>query len=333
MNILAIETSCDETAVAVVCDGKTVLSSLVSSQADTHSVFGGVVPEIASRLHCEYISSLTANALTDAGVTIDDIDAVAVTYAPGLVGALLVGINFAKGVSMAINKPIIPVHHIKSHIAANYILHDELEPPFLSLVVSGGHSHIIEVLGYTQFRVIGRTRDDAAGEAFDKAARAMGLGYPGGIEIEKAAKGGDSSAYKFTKPRLANGEYDYSFSGLKTALINTIHNARQKGESINTSDLAASFQEVLCDILTEKFILAANRFGYKKIALAGGVSANSRLREILEERCQPDGIKLYLPPLWLCGDNAAMVGVQGYYEYLAGNTGDMSLNAYPSLAV
>lgn len=330
MKILAIESSCDETACAVVKDGRNIVSSIVATQIDEHKLYGGVVPEIASRRHCENIAGVCDEALLQAGLRLSDCDAVAVTYAPGLIGALLVGVNFAKSLALAINKPLIPVHHIKGHIAANYIAHSELEPPYLCLVASGGHSHIIKVNDYTKFETIGKTLDDAAGEAFDKAARSMGFPYPGGIHVDKAAKLGDSKRYKLPIPKTEN-PYDFSFSGLKTAVINLVHNAEQKGEDINVNDLAASFQHTACDILTSKFIRAALDNGYKTITLAGGVAANSGLRETLTKQAGLHGMKLYIPPISLCGDNAAMIGSQGYYEYLAGNIADSSLNAVASL--
>ncbi len=330
MKILAIESSCDETACAVVKDGRNIVSSIVATQIDEHKLYGGVVPEIASRRHCENIAGVCDEALLQAGLRLSDCDAVAVTYAPGLIGALLVGVNFAKSLALAINKPLIPVHHIKGHIAANYIAHSELEPPYLCLVASGGHSHIIKVNDYTKFETIGKTLDDAAGEAFDKAARSMGFPYPGGIHVDKAAKLGDSKRYKLPIPKTEN-PYDFSFSGLKTAVINLVHNAEQKGEDINVNDLAASFQHTACDILTSKFIRAALDNGYKTITLAGGVAANSGLRETLTKQADLHGMKLYIPPISLCGDNAAMIGSQGYYEYLAGNIADSSLNAVASL--
>ena len=330
MKILSIESSCDETACAVVEDGRTVVSSVIATQIDEHKLYGGVVPEIASRRHCENIVGVCDEALAKAGLKLTDCDAVAVTYAPGLIGALLVGVNFAKSLALAANKPLIPVHHIKGHIAANYIAHKELEPPYLCLVASGGHSHIIKVKSYTEFETIGKTLDDAAGEAFDKAARAMGFPYPGGIHIDNAAKLGNSSCYKLPVPKTEN-PYDFSFSGLKTAIINLIHNAEQKGDEINKNDLSASFQYTACTMLTTKFIKAALDNGYEKIALAGGVAANSGLREMLIEQAESNGMKLYIPPISLCGDNAAMIGSQAYYEYLSGNIADSSLNAVASL--
>ncbi len=327
MKILAIESSCDETAAAVVENGRTVLSSVVATQIDEHKLYGGVVPEIASRRHCENITGVTDEALKNAGLTLDDIDAVAVTNAPGLIGALFVGVNFAKGIAAAKNIPLIAVHHIKGHIAANYITHADLEPPYMCLVVSGGHTHIVKVNSYTELETVGRTTDDAAGEAFDKAARAMGFDYPGGIHIDNASKTGDKTKYKLPRP-ATKGEYDFSFSGLKTAVINLVHNAKQKGEEVDINSLAASFSYTVADMLTDKFIAAAKEYGYNKIALAGGVAANSVLRSVLSQRAEKEGMKLYIPTISLCGDNAAMIGCQGYYEYLEGNIADMSLNAY-----
>lgn len=333
MKLLAIESSCDETAAAVVEDGRRVLSSVIHSQVAEHQKYGGVVPEIASRRHAENIVDITERALADAGATLATIDAVAVTYAPGLIGALLVGVNFAKGLCLSAGKPLIPVHHIRGHIAANYIAHPQLAPPFLCLVASGGHSHIIEVLGYTKFRVIGRTRDDAAGEAFDKAARSMGFCYPGGVYIDKAAQLGDPGAYRLPIPRVDGSPFDFSFSGLKTAVINLVHNAAQKGEVINNNDLAASFQSTVCKILTGKLMLAARETGHKTIVAAGGVCANSGLRAALAAECAQNGYRLFLPPLELCGDNAAMIGTQGYYEFLAGNVASLTLNGCASMPV
>ena len=333
MRILSIESSCDETAAAVVEDGRTVLSSVVASQVEEHKLYGGVVPEIASRRHCEAINPVVKKALTDAGLAISDIDAIAVTYAPGLIGALLVGVNFAKGLSMSSGIPLVPVHHLRSHIAANYIEHKELEPPFLCLVVSGGHSHIVEVMDYTSMRVIGKTRDDAAGEAFDKAARTMGMPYPGGIHLDKAAENGDPLAFKLPHPKVEGAPYDFSFSGLKTAVINLIHNASQKGQELPVNDLSASFRKAVVDSLTENFLRAADDLGYKTLVLAGGVSANSLLRRRMDEECEKRSMKCCYPPLSLCGDNGAMVGAQGYYEFLSGNIADASLNARATMTI
>ncbi len=333
MKILAIESSCDETAVAIVEDGTKMHSNIIATQIAEHRLYGGVVPEIASRRHCENIVGVTDEALRAAKMTLDDIDAIAVTYAPGLIGALLVGVNFAKGLSLSTGKPLIPVHHIRSHIAANYLEYKELKPPFLCLVVSGGHTHIIEVKSHTEFKVIGRTRDDAAGEAFDKAARAMGYPYPGGIEIDKAAVLGNPLAYKLPRPRVEGSEYDMSFSGLKTAVLNLLHNSEQKGIEVNKVDLSASFQLAVCDILSDKLMLAAKNFGYTNIVVAGGVCANSGIRKRLSDECAKRGYKLYLPPLKYCGDNAAMVGSQAYFEYLSGNIASLDLNAISTLPI
>ena len=331
MKILAIESSCDETASAVVEDGRKILSNIIATQVEEHKLYGGVVPEIASRRHCESIVGVTDEALTQAGLTLAEIDAVAVTYAPGLIGALLVGVNFAKGLAFAAGKPLIPVHHIKGHIAANYIAHPELEPPYICLAASGGHSQIMKVESYTRYSTVGRTLDDAAGEAFDKAARAMGFPYPGGVYIDRASKRGDSRKYRLPRPHTA-GPYDFSFSGLKTNVINLVHNAAQKGEEIDVDSLAASFQYTVADILTSKFVAAAVDLGYKTAALAGGVAANSGLRTMLEERCKEHGITLFVPPIALCGDNAAMIGSQAYFEYTeAGASADLALNAAASM--
>ena len=333
MKILAIESSCDETAASVVENGRKVLSSVIASQVSEHIKFGGVVPEIASRRHAENISAVVNKALTDAELTLDDIDAVAVTYAPGLIGALLVGVNYAKALSFGRNLPLIPVHHLRSHIAANYITHPDLEPPFFCLVVSGGNTLIAEVKSYTEFNIIGRTRDDAAGEALDKAARTMGIPYPGGLNLDRISKNGDSSAFKFPKPKVENCPYDFSFSGLKTSVINTIHNASQKGTPVNEADLGASFMKAVATSLCENTEKAMLDYGYSKLVLAGGVSANSVLRNQITEVCKKHGWKLYLPELSLCGDNAAMVGAQGYYEYLSGNTATLELNAYAGMEI
>ena len=327
MKILAIESSCDETAAAVVEDGRTVLSSIIASQVDEHALYGGVVPEIASRRHCENIVPIVDKALKDANTTLNNIDAIAVTYAPGLIGALLVGVNYAKGLSMAAQKPLIPVHHIKGHIASNYIAYSDLEPPFMCLVASGGHSHIVEVNSYTDFDVIGRTRDDAAGEAFDKVARVLGFPYPGGISIDKMSKLGDGNAHKLPHPIIDGSPFDFSFSGLKTAVINLVHNHEQKNIPLDKNDIAASFQRTVCEMLSERLIAAAEKHAHTKIAIAGGVAANTELRAMVKEACDKRGWKLYIPPIELCGDNAAMIGSQAYYEYKNGNFADESLNA------
>lgn len=333
MKILGIESSCDETAASVSENGRTILSNVVSTQIEEHKKYGGVVPEIASRRHCENILGVVDKAIADAGCTLDDIDAIAVTYAPGLIGALLVGVSFAKGLAMSTGKPLIPVHHIAGHIAANYIAHPELEPPYLCLVASGGHSLIVKVEDYTKFSVIGRTHDDAAGEAFDKAARVLGLPYPGGVQIDRFAASGDPNGYKLPHPKVTGGEFDFSFSGLKTAVINTAHNAEQKGIEINKADLAASFQKTVSEILADTTVRAAKSLGYKTIAAAGGVTANSGIRAKLEAECRKMGARLYLPPLSLCGDNGAMIACQGYYDYLAGKRADESLNAVATLSL
>lgn len=333
MKILAIESSCDETAAAVVEDGRTVLSNIISSQVEEHKIYGGVVPEIASRRHAENISGVVEKALEEAHCTYDDIDAVGVTYAPGLIGALLVGVNFAKGLAFSTAKPLIPVHHLRSHIAANYITDTSLEPPFLALVVSGGHSHIIDVKSYTNFKIIGKTRDDAAGECLDKAARSMGIPYPGGANLDKIAKNGNSDAYKFPYPRVDGAPLDFSFSGLKTSVINIIHNSQQKGDTINIEDLGASYIRQVVKCLTDNTMKAAELTGHKKIVVAGGVSANSVLRSELSLLCKKRNLELYMPELSLCGDNAAMVGSQAYYEYLAGHIAKENLNAIASLGI
>lgn len=333
MLILGIESSCDETAAAVVEDGRKIVSSVVATQIEKHKVFGGVVPEIASRMHAECISQVVRQALDEAGVSLDDITAIAVTAAPGLIGSLLVGVSFAKGLAWSAGKPLVPVHHLRGHIAANYIAHPELEPPFLCLVVSGGHSHIVEVSDYTHMRVIGRTRDDAAGEAFDKTARSLGLPYPGGVHLDKIADNGNGDAFTFPKPKIDGSPLDFSFSGLKTAVINTIHNMKQKGEEPPVEDMAASVRRCVTDILTERFMLAAKQTGYMRLALAGGVSANSELRRRMDELCAKRGYELYYPPLSLCGDNAAMIAAQGYYEYQAGKRADLALNACAAMPI
>ena len=333
MKILAFESSCDETAVAIVEDGRKILANKIASQIEIHALYGGVVPEIASRAHTEAISKLTYEALDEAKLTLEDIDAIAVTNCPGLIGALLVGVSYAKGLAFAKNKPLVPVHHIAGHIAANYISHPELKPPYLCLVVSGGHSHIVEVLDYTHYRVVGKTRDDAAGECFDKVARTLGYPYPGGKYIDEAAKKGSKTAYKFPHPKLSGNEYDFSFSGIKTAVINLVHNASQKGEEVIKEDVAASFQKTVSDILAEKLMAAAENLGYNKIVVAGGVSANSGVRAKIKKECDKRGYELYMPEFKYCGDNAAMIGAQGYYDYLSGKRADESLNAIATLSL
>lgn len=335
MRILGIESSCDETAAAIVQDGRLILSNVIASQADEHKKYGGVVPELASRRHCENILPVVRKALDDAGMTIDDVDGIAVTYAPGLIGALLVGVSFAKGLSMMSGKPLIPVHHTEGHAAANYLVpaaDDKpiLEPPYLGLIVSGGHTRIAEVLDYTTFRTVGKTRDDAAGECFDKCARAMGFPYPGGVHVDQAAQRGDAAAFRLPKAKMEGNPYDFSFSGLKTFIVNLLHHAEQCGETVNTDDLSAALQQAIAQDVTDKTIAAAMELGYKTIALSGGVSANSGVRNTLAEACKKHGFRLYMPPIALCGDNAAMIAAQGYYNYLAGITADETLNAVAS---
>ena len=330
MRILGIESSCDETAAAIVEDGRTILSNVIASQADEHRLYGGVVPELASRRHCENILPVVRQTLADANMTIDDVDAIAVTYAPGLIGALLVGVSFAKGLAMMANKPLIPVHHTEGHAAANYLVHPDLKPPYLGLIVSGGHTRIAEVLDYTTFRTVGKTRDDAAGECFDKCARAMGFPYPGGVHVDQAAQKGNASAFKLPRTKMDGNPYDFSFSGLKTYIVNMLHHAEQVGETVNTDDLSAALQKAIADTVTEKTIAAAKELGYTNIALSGGVSANSGVRNTLAAACEKNGFTLCMPPLALCGDNAAMIAAQGYYNYLAGITADETLNAVAS---
>ena len=329
--ILGIESSCDETAVAVVKDGREILSNVISTQIEIHKKFGGVVPEIASRKHLEIINIVIAEALKGADVTLDDIDAIGVTYGPGLVGALLVGVSAAKALAFATGKPLVPVHHIRGHICANFIEHKELEPPFICLVASGGHSHIVHVKDYTEFEVLGRTRDDAAGEAFDKVARILGLSYPGGPEIDKCAKDGDENFVKFKKVSFGDGSYDFSFSGIKTGVLNYVNTATQKGEEFKVCDVAASFQKSVVEVLVDRLFEAANESNIKKIALAGGVAANSRLRAELERRSK--GYEIYFPSLPFCTDNAAMIASSAYYEFKNGRIADMSLNAVPYLDI
>ena len=333
MRILAIESSCDETAAAVVENGRAVLSNVIASQVEEHKLYGGVVPEIASRRHAEAISGVVQKALDDAGTTLDGIDAVAVTYAPGLIGALLVGVNYAKSLAYAKGLPLIPVHHLRGHIAANYLSHPGLEPPFLCLVVSGGHTHLVRVNDYTDFTVLGRTRDDAAGEALDKAARAMGLPYPGGLHLDRLAQTGDNAAFRFPVPRVDGAPLDFSFSGLKTNVINQLHNALQKGETLKKEDLGASFLAAVVKILCDHTKQAALECGCKTIVLAGGVSANSVLRSEMQRLCDKQRWRLFLPDLPLCGDNAAMIGAQAYYEYNAGKRADLSLNAFATMPI
>ena len=331
IRILAIESSCDETAAAVVENGRTVLSNVISSQIDLHTLYGGVVPEIASRKHIEKINQVITQALTDAGCTLDEMDAIAVTYGPGLVGALLVGVAEAKAIAFAANKPLVGVHHIEGHICANYIEHKELEPPFACLVVSGGHTHLVVVKNYGEYEIIGRTRDDAAGEAFDKVARSIGLGYPGGPKIDKAAKEGNPDAIPFPRAKVAGSEYDFSFSGLKSAVLNYLNGCRMKGVTYVQADVAASFQKAVTDVLTEHAMHAVEEYGFTKMALAGGVASNSALRAAMLDACRKRGVEFYCPSPVLCTDNAAMIGSAGYYDYLRGIRSDYSLNAVPNL--
>ena len=332
MNILAFESSCDETAAAVVADGRTILSNEIFSQVALHEIYGGVVPEIAARSHLEVISLLADRALEKAGLARADIDAVACTYAPGLIGAVLVGVNFAKSAALALGKPLIPVHHIRGHIAANYLAYSDLEPPFLCLAISGGNTMLVDVRGYTDMRILGQTRDDAAGECFDKSARVMGLGYPGGKPIDDLSKQGDDRAYDLPRPAVNDGNpYDMSFSGLKTAVVNIAHHAQQTGEALDKPGLAASLCRAVSETLVGRTMDAAKALGYRNIAVAGGVAANSRIRADFEAACRKAGRTLYVPPLRLCGDNAAMIGAQGYYEYLAGYTAGPDLNAYATM--
>ncbi|MDR3313904.1 MAG: tRNA (adenosine(37)-N6)-threonylcarbamoyltransferase complex transferase subunit TsaD [Oscillospiraceae bacterium] len=335
MKILAIESSCDETAAAVVEDGRRVLSSIIASQVETHRIYGGVVPEIASRMHVEAISGVTNEALRQAGLGLEDVDALAVTYAPGLIGALLVGVNFAKGMAFAAGKPLLAVHHLRGHVAANYLTHGDLQPPFLSLIVSGGHTHIVEVNSYTSYRVIGRTRDDAAGEALDKTARAMGLPYPGGLHLDQLGKGGAPQAFSFPRPKVADAPYDFSFSGLKTAALVKLKalGLYDAVDAKTKQDFSAAFQFAVADYLCQNTLRAARAGNHQTLALAGGVCANSVLRAEMQRRCKAAGIGLYLPDLAYCGDNAAMIGAQGYYEHQAGRSAGLELNAVASLGI
>ena len=333
MNILAIESSCDETAVAIVRDGREVLTDCIASQVALHREYGGVVPEIASRKHIEAIYPLADQALKEAGLTRGDIDAVAVTYAPGLIGAVLVGVNFAKAAAMAMGKPLIPVHHIRGHIAANYLAYPELAPPFLCLVVSGGHTMIIEVKDYTDMRILGTTLDDAAGECFDKVGRVLGMPYPGGAALDRAAQQGDETKYKLPVAKLGENPYNMSFSGLKTATLNLIHHAQQVGEELDIPSLCASFTAAVSETLVPRVVRALEETGYRKVAVAGGVAANSRIRRDILAAAEKLNAEVYMPPLKLCGDNGAMIGSQAYYEFKAGNVADMSLNAYATKSI
>lgn len=331
--ILGIESSCDETAAAVVKNGRGVLSNVISSQIELHKLYGGVVPEIASRKHIEKINQVIEEALKEAGVTLNDIDAIGVTYGPGLVGALLVGVAEAKAISYAAKKPLVGVHHIEGHVSANYIENKDLEPPFLCLIVSGGHTHLVLVKAYGEYDIIGRTRDDAAGEAFDKVARAIGLGYPGGPKIDKLAKEGNKEAISFPRAQVNGAPYDFSFSGLKSSVLNYINSCQMKEIKINHADIAASFQEAVVDVLTSKTILAAKAFGMNRIAIAGGVAANSALREGMSKICSKNHMELYYPSPIFCTDNAAMIGVAAYYEYIKGTRSGLDLNAVPNLKI
>jgi len=333
LKILAFESTCDETAVAIVEDGRKILTDQILSQADLHALYGGVVPEIASRRHVEAISQLAQKAIDEAGIERKDIDAVAVSYAPGLIGAVLVGVNFAKACALALDVPLIPVHHIRGHIAANYLAYPELEPPFLCLAISGGNSLLVDVRDYTEMRIIGCTKDDAAGECFDKTARVLGLPYPGGKPIDMLAQGGDDSKYVFPNAHVEGHPYDMSFSGLKTAVINLVHNSQQKGEELDRASLAASFTKAVSDSLVPRTMKAAKELGYDKIVVAGGVAANSRIRADFVAAAEKSGCTLFVPPLKLCGDNGAMIGAQAYYEYLAGVRGGSDLNAYASMSI
>ena len=331
--ILAIETSCDETAAAVVKNGRDILSNIIYTQIKLHTVFGGVVPEIASRKHIEKINPVIEAALEEAGVTLDDIDAVAVTYGPGLVGALLTGVAEAKAIAFGAGKPLVGVHHIEGHISANYIEHKELEPPFLCMVASGGHSHLVMVKDYGEYEIIGRTRDDAAGEAFDKVARAIGLGYPGGPKIDKLAREGNPKAITFPRAKISDSPDDFSFSGLKSAVLNYLNHCEMKNIPVNRADVAASFQQAVTDVLTEHTVAAAKRLGINRVAIAGGVASNSSLRGQMKEACEKNGMTFYYPSPVYCTDNAAMIGVAGYYEYIKGVRDGWDLNAVSNLKI
>ena len=333
MNILAVESSCDETAVAIVRNGREILTDCIASQVDLHRLYGGVVPEIASRKHIEAISGLADQALAETGLSRADIDAVAVTYAPGLIGAVRVGVNFAKAAAFAMKKPLIPVHHIRGHIAANYLAYPELEPPFLCLVVSGGHTMIVEVKDYTEMNILGTSLDDAAGECFDKVARVLGMPYPGGAALDKMAQQGNDKQYELPRSRPGENPYNMSFSGLKTAALNLIHHAGQVGEELNIPDLCASFSAAVSDTLVPRVVMSMEQTGHRKIAVAGGVAANSRIRHDILEAAGKLNAQVFMPPLRLCGDNGAMIGAQAYYEFLAGNVADMSLNAYATKSI
>jgi N6-L-threonylcarbamoyladenine synthase len=331
INILAIESSCDETAAAVVHNGREILSNVISSQIELHKLYGGVVPEIASRKHIEKINQVVEEALIEAGLSLDEIDAVGVTYGPGLVGALLVGVAEAKAIAYARKLPLVGVHHIEGHISANYIEHPDLEPPFMCLVVSGGHTHLVYVKDYGSYDILGRTRDDAAGEAYDKVARAIGLGYPGGPKIDRLAKEGNPEAIVFPKAKVEGAPYDFSFSGVKSSVLNYINGCHMKGVSFDPADIAASFQKAVVDVLVEKSMDAADEYGMNKFAIAGGVASNSALRNSMEQACKDRNIDFYCPSPIFCTDNAAMIGTAAYYEYLAGTRHGLDLNAVPNL--
>ncbi len=333
LSILAIETSCDETAAAVVRNGREVLSNVIYTQIALHTEYGGVVPEIASRKHVEKINPVVRQALADAGMELKDVDVIAVTYGPGLVGPLLVGVNCAKAIAWAAGKPLVGVHHISGHISANYIEHPDLEPPYMCLVVSGGHTHLVEVTGYGEYRIIARTRDDAAGEAFDKVARAIGLGYPGGPKIDKAAREGDAHAIDFPKGKVRDSEYDFSFSGLKSAVLNHLNSCKMQGIEVNTADIAASFQRSVVEVLCERSMEVFDNSDMDKFALAGGVASNTALRDALTDALSARGAKLYVPSPVYCTDNAAMIGAAAYYEYTAGVRHGYDLNAVPNLSL
>ena len=329
--ILAIESSCDETAASVVKNGREVLSNVISSQIALHTLYGGVVPEIASRKHIEKVNQVVQAALDEAHMTLDEITAIAVTYGPGLVGALLVGVAAAKAIAYAAKKPLVPVHHIEGHVSANFIEHPDLEPPFVCEIVSGGHTHLVIVKDYGEFEIIGRTMDDAAGEAFDKVARAVGLGYPGGPKVDKAAKEGNPHAMEFPRAKVGGSQYDFSFSGLKSSVLNYINGCKMKGESYNPADIVASFQKAVVEVLVENSMHAVEKYGMNKFAIAGGVASNSALRQAMQEACEKRGVKFYHPSPIFCTDNAAMIGVAAYYEYLAGTRHGLDLNAVPNL--
>ncbi|MBO6090280.1 MAG: tRNA (adenosine(37)-N6)-threonylcarbamoyltransferase complex transferase subunit TsaD [Lachnospiraceae bacterium] len=331
INILAIESSCDETAAAVVRNGREVLSNVIYSQIDLHTLYGGVVPEIASRKHIDKINQVVEKAITDSGMQLKDMDAIAVTYGPGLVGPLLVGVSFAKALAYGANLPIIGVHHIEGHICANYIANKELEPPFMCLIVSGGHTHLVKVADYGKYEILGKTEDDAAGEAFDKVARAIGLGYPGGPKIDRVSKSGNPEAIKFPRAKVGDSEYDFSFSGLKSAVLNYLNTASMNNETIVMEDVAASFQQAVIDVLVGHSMEALNQYGFKKFAIAGGVASNSGLREAFENACKERNIEFFLPPPILCTDNAAMIGSAAYFEYISGVRHGLDLNAVPNL--